>query len=136
MKRLALLACLMFGGALSAQEAPHLIRVDSLDHSHERAGYPLEISRFAQPNVNPKHRGGWFGGGSFFSFGRSRGVQEGTWGSDYTGLRGTHPLRIFNNWTNGHELNGGSYINEGPVVPDVFARKPKTPETASPGGDH
>ena len=74
----------------------------AIDHSAERAGYPLTVSRVAIPSVTRFDNGGYIGGASLRNnnlCARGPGsaigpVYDGTFGTDYTGVR-QHMGRVF-----------------------------------------
>jgi hypothetical protein len=89
---------------------------DPPDEQH-RAGFPNEVSRFAQPSDTGRYTGGAIGGGAL-RLRKSDGPlpNEGTWGWDYTG--GVFQRRVFLGWWHGRRYQGGSgaYQTDGPRV--------------------
>ncbi len=61
-----------------------------IEHTHDRAGYPLSVSNHAELSNTPAYDGGYVGGGAAHG-GEGRGFDEGTWGWDYSG---THLTRL------------------------------------------
>jgi hypothetical protein len=90
-------------------------------HTHQRAGYPTEISCMAGPTNTPSYGGYWVGGGTAHG-GCGRGPAVGTWGRDYTGT--FLPRNVFLGWSYGRRYQGGtgSYGSEYPIhIPDPIA---------------
>jgi hypothetical protein len=96
----------------------------NLPHTHERAGYPLELSPLAKPGITPNYGVGTVGGSKLFK-GTGPTKDEGIFGWDYVGF-GRRPGRLFLNWARGSKVypahNG--YKTDGPHVPDVIAIHP------------
>jgi hypothetical protein len=90
-----------------------------IEHSHERAGYPLLLSPCAKPAATPAYVGYYVGGGAG-CMGCPRRVEEGTWGWDYQG----HwiPRHVGLLWSHGRLYQGGTgaYEPDGHPVPDVI----------------
>lgn len=95
-------------------------------HTHERAGTSKTISRWAVAGISSHETGGYIGGGKLIH-GEGRGVQDGTFGFDYT-FFGRRPGRIFLGWHNDSTKHQTPilprYAAEGPRVTDVFALQP------------
>lgn len=91
----------------------------SIEHTHHRAGHPLDVSHLAQPSNSPAYVGGYVGGGMALG-GDARFPEEGTWGWDYTGKH--LPRQVFLRWSHGRRNQGGtgSYRTDGPPVPDII----------------
>jgi len=138
MKRLAytaaaVLAGLLAGRSAAADEKPH-INGDDPCHTHERAGWPLIVSKCAVPNYPPSYFGYYVGGGcgdclpccrmcccKLLNHCRSREFDEGTYGWDYGGLPCLHP-RIVLCWGAKYQGGYGAYSPvRGPEVPDPIA---------------
>jgi hypothetical protein len=98
-------------------------------HTHERAGYPLEVSRLAAPGRTHAYTGGYVGGGRLAVFPRKpdgRDIhQDGTWGWDYVGP-GRRPGRVFLDWWHDRPKQPAPapYTTDGPHIPDVFTLRP------------
>lgn len=91
---------------------------------HQRAGNPLETSRWAVPSDNGGHVGYYVGGGCPHPR-KAEGptAEEGTWGWDY---QGWFPLRrVALGWWHGRRYQGGTgaYQTDGPKL------LPAVPET-------
>jgi hypothetical protein len=106
----------------------------AIDHSAERAGYPLTVSRMAIPSVTRFDNGGYLGGASLKNnnlCARGPGsaigpVYDGTFGTDYTGVR-QHMGRVFLAPSNDASVGRPAYlayVSEGRRVPDIFALRP------------
>ena len=105
-----------------------------IDHSAERAGYPLTVSKLAAPSVTRFDNVGYIGGASLKNnnlCARGPGsavgpVYDGTFATDYGGVR-AHLGRVFlapsSDVTVGRPIYLG-YVAEGRRVPDVFALRP------------
>jgi hypothetical protein len=91
----------------------------AIEHSHERAGYPLLIGPCAKPATTPAYVGYYVGGGGG-CLGCPRRVEEGTWGRDYQGH--LFPRHVGLLWNHGRRYQGGSgaYEPDGHPVPDVI----------------
>ena len=114
-----------------AERAP-VPRVN-IEHSAERAGYPLNVKRHAVPSVTRFDQGGYVGGGSLRNnslIARGPGsavgpTQDGTYGTDFGGFR-AHLGRVFlasSDSSYGHPAYL-SYRTDGPRIVDVFAIRP------------
>src|SRR5947209_15355788 len=69
------------------------------DHTHERAGYPLCISKWAVVGRTDKYAVGYVGGGCLgVCKGEPRRCDEGTFGWDYVGCHCWRPSRVFLQW--------------------------------------
>ena len=90
-----------------------------IEHTHERAGFPLAISGHAKPPNTPGYVGYYVGGGTG-CFGCPRRVEDGTWGRDYQG----HwiPRHVGLQWGHGRFYQGGigAYDTDGHPPPDVI----------------
>ncbi len=78
-----------------------------------RAGNPQCLAAHARPSNGPGDVGYYVGGGSAFH-GQPRGINEGTWGWDYSGI---HLERIVAlGWWHGQRYQGGTgqYKTDGP----------------------
>jgi len=115
-----------------AQRTPYPHR--PIEHSAERAGTPLTVSRFAAPSTTRFDNGGYIGGASIKNnnlCARGPGsaigpVYDGTFGTDYTGVR-QHMGRVFLAPSDDPSLGRPAYlayVSEGRRVPDVFALRP------------
>ena len=85
--------------------------------AHARAGWPLEVSRFARPSDIGRHTGYHLGGGcALLRKGDPRAPWEGTWGWDYIGSH--FQRRVILNWWHGRRYQGGpgAYQTDGPHV--------------------
>jgi hypothetical protein len=91
----------------------------AIDHTHERAGFPLLLSPCAKPANTPAYVGYYVGGGTG-CMGSPRRVEDGTWGRDYQG----HwiPRHVMLQWSHGRLYQGGigAYESDGHPVPDVI----------------
>jgi hypothetical protein len=91
----------------------------AIEHTHERAGNPLNLSPCAKPANTPAYVGYYVGGGTG-CMGCPRRVEEGTWGRDYQG----HwiPRHVGLQWSHGRLYQGGigAYDSDGHPVPDVI----------------
>ena len=98
-------------------------------HTHERAGQPQTVSRFATTDRTPAYSGGYVGGGRLAIVPRQpdgRTVPtDGTWGWDYTAF-GRRPGRVYLDWWHDRPRQPapGPYKTDGPHVPDVVAIRP------------
>jgi hypothetical protein len=93
----------------------------AIEHTHERAGYPLCISAHAKPTNTPDYVSDYVGGGKGRAHGgEPRRVEEGTWGRDYLGF--CPPRHVWLGWSHGRCYQGGTgaYETDGPFVPDVI----------------
>ena len=83
-----------------------------IDH-HHRSGHPETQSKYARPSLNRHYSFGYVGGGGAFR-GEPRYVNEGTWGSDYSGI--LLKKNIWLPWLHGHRepRHDGSYHTDGP----------------------
>jgi hypothetical protein len=94
-------------------------RFRDIEHTHERAGFPLLISHHAKPGNTPEYVSYYVGGGAG-CMGCARRVEEGTWGRDYQG----HwiPRHVGLLWSHGRLYQGGTgqYDPDGHPVPDVI----------------
>lgn len=82
-----------------------------------RAGYPLEISRFAHALDYSRMIGYYLGGGAAnFHKAEPRFADEGTWGLDYTGWH--FRRRVALGWWHGRRYQGGpgAYQTDGPKL--------------------
>ena len=106
----------------------------NIEHSAERAGYPLSVKPRAVPTTTRFDHGGYIGGASLRNnnlIARGPGsaigpVYDGTYGTDYTGFR-AHLGRVF--LAPSHDPSLGrpiylAYNSEGRRVTDVFALRP------------
>jgi hypothetical protein len=104
------------------------------EHSMQRAGYPLTVSRWAVPSVTRFDNGGYLGGASIKNnnlLARGPGsaigpVYDGTFGTDYTGVR-QHMGRVFLAPSDDASVGRPAYlayVSEGRRVPDIFALRP------------
>jgi hypothetical protein len=84
-----------------------------IEHSHERAGYPMCVSGHAKATNGPSYVGYYVGGGSACGDCPRR-VEEGTWGWDYEGVH--LPRRVWLSWSHGRRYQGGTgaYKTDGP----------------------
>jgi hypothetical protein len=115
-----------------AQRTPYPCR--PIDHSAERAGTPLTVSRLAAPSMTRSDGAGYIGGASIRNNNLSaRGpcsavgpIYDGTFGTDYTGVR-QHMGRVFlapsSDASVGRPIYLG-YVAEGRRVTDIFALRP------------
>jgi hypothetical protein len=142
MKRLACPAAVLTGllliGRVGAEE--YHIGQDDPCHTHEQAGYPLEVSKRARPSNTPSYGGYYVGGGCgkftvgccsswFCRGGRPPSPEEGTWGWDYFG-HPCFPKHIVLGWGAPYQGGYGSYnTDKGPEIPDPIAYK--LPECAA-----
>ena len=105
-----------------------------VEHTAERAGYPLGVSRMAQPTYGRYDHGGYLGGASLRNnnlLARGPGsavgpVYDGTYGTDYTGFR-EHLGRVFLAPSADPSLGRPIYLAyspEGRRLTDVFALRP------------
>jgi hypothetical protein len=106
----------------------------TIEHSAERAGYPLGVSRLSTPSVTRFDNGGYVGGASLRNnnlLARGPGsaigpVYDGTYATDYTGLR-AHLGRVFlapsDDPSRGRPIYL-AYRAEGHRIPDPFALRP------------
>jgi hypothetical protein len=126
----AVLTGLLLIGRVGAEEF-HLGKDDPC-HTHEQAGYPLEVSKLARPSDTGRYYGYYVGGGCgrfglgccgrLCKGGRGPAPDEGTWGWDYGGLI-VHPF-IALGWGAGYQGGYGSYnTDKGPEIPDPIAYK-------------
>lgn len=132
MRTLALVALLSaIGNTCSAEEKePFPARTTPwlfpAQHTHERTHTVNPVGNHAVPGKSQYESGGYIGGGKLVH-GEGRGVQDGTFGWDYTGL-GRRPGRIFLGWFNDSPKQGKPvlprYNSDGPRVTDVFALQP------------
>jgi hypothetical protein len=92
-------------------------------HTPTRAGFPLCLSRHAEPSVTHRY-GGYFVGGGSAHGGDPRGCGEGTWGWDTSSCL---PCRVRLGWSHGRRVQGGTgaYKVDGPEVPNVFNYRPR-----------
>jgi hypothetical protein len=89
------------------------------EHTHGRAGCPLQVAWYAVPSDRPQYVGYYVGGGSAIG-GTHRGCDEGTWGWDYQGRFLPHRVLLY--WSHWRYQGGvGAYRSEGPPVPDLPA---------------
>jgi hypothetical protein len=127
----AVLTGLLMVGRAAAQEDAYPLGKDDPCHTHERAGYPLEVSKCASPSNGPRYFGYYIGGGCgrfgigccgrLCKGGRPPAPDEGTWGWDYGGLPHTHPFLVLG-WGAPYQGGYGSYnTDKGPEVPDPIA---------------
>jgi hypothetical protein len=90
-----------------------------IPHTHDRAGWPLNISAHAHPTRTPAYIGYYVGGGATHG-GCDRRAEDGTWGRDYQG----HwiPRHVWLGWYHGSRQQSGTgyYKTDGPFVPDVI----------------
>ena len=96
-------------------------------HTHERAGNPQCVAKWAMPGRTPKYDVGYVGGGCLGRKGEPRTPDEGVFGWDYVAC-GWYPGRVFLNWCHwchcGKQAKPGPYKVDGPHVPDIFAIHP------------
>lgn len=90
-----------------------------IEHTHARAGFPLQISPHAKPTYTPSYISSYVGGGAACR-GEPRRVEEGTWGRDYMGS--CIPRNVWLRWSHGRLYQGGtgSYEPDGHPVPDLI----------------
>ncbi len=94
-------------------------RVSAEEHSHCRAGCPLQVACYARPSDTPQYIGYYVGGGSALG-GTHRDCDEGTWGWDYHGCFLPHRVILYwNHWR--YQGGTGAYYTEGHPVPDLPA---------------
>jgi len=96
------------------------------EHTMERAGNPLCISKCAKPGRTCKYDVGYVGGGCLGGHGECRNECDGTFGWDYVGCLCHKPARVFLNWCHCKECQPprGPYKTDGPHVPDIFSLHP------------
>jgi len=107
-------------------------------HTHERAGYPTEISCLAHPD-EPRNRTGYYVGGGCPCKGTGPTTNEGTWGWDYVGNCAFHPKVVLNWCRCRHQGGVGAYKTDGPRVPDVvpiLKEAAKGPQCHKKSGEH
>jgi hypothetical protein len=110
-------------------------------HTHERAGYPRQVSKRAKPGRTHAYTGGYVGGGMLAIFPRKPDGREvrydGTWGWDYVGF-GRRPGRVFLDWWHDRpkQPQPGPYKTDGPHVPDVIALHPIQRLVEGKHGEH
>ncbi len=98
-------------------------------HTHERAGNPQAVSRWAVASRSSNHAGGAVGGGkpSWFASRRDGDIAptEGTWGWDFVGL-GRRPGRVFLGWWQGrpHEPAAAPYRTDAAHYFDPLTVRP------------
>ena len=90
-----------------------------IEHTHERAGFPLAISPCARPGATPDYVGYYVGGGTG-CMGCTRRAEDGTWGRDYRGI--WLPRHVGLKWSHGRLYQGGTgaYDSDGHPIPDVI----------------
>ena len=91
----------------------------AIEHTHARAGFPLDVSNHAKPTNTPGYVG-YYVGGTLAKGGDGRFREEGTWGWDYVG---THlPRNVGLGWGHGRKYQDGTgaYEPDGHPVPDVI----------------
>jgi hypothetical protein len=105
-----------------------------VEHSAERAGYPLSVSKIAISSVTRFDHGGYIGGGSLWKNNRvahgpataTGPVSTGVFGTDYAGVR-AHLGRVFlapsTDPARGRPISF-AYLAEGPRLPDPLALRP------------
>ncbi len=105
-----------------------------VEHTAQRAGFPLSVHNHAVPSVTRFDYGGYIGGATVKNnnlFARGPGsatgpVQDGVFGTDYAGVR-SNLGRLFlapsDDPSRGRDFARG-YSPEGPRVTDVFALRP------------
>ena len=139
---LAGLALVSLSPAARADDRPLLQRIAEraplprtpVEHTADRAGYPLSVSRHAVPTYTRYDHGGYVGGASLRNnnlLARGPGsavgpVYDGTYGTDYTGFR-AHLGRVFLAPSADPSLGRPIYLaysSEGRRLTDVFALRP------------
>jgi hypothetical protein len=124
MRARLVLAALVFSltvGVVRAGQPP----CSTVDHTHERAGYPQCVAWYAIPGRTAKDTVGYVGGGCLPIFrGEGRCPSDGIFGWDYVGC-GWYPGRVFLSWCHCAKTPlPGPYKTDGPHVPDVFSVHP------------
>ncbi|QEL16955.1 hypothetical protein [Limnoglobus roseus] len=130
MRTIAAMFLVALGGSAFAEEkepfpartTPFLIPAV---HTHEALGTAKPLGRFATAGIERNESGGYIGGSKLVR-GEGRGVQDGTFGWDYTGF-GRRPGRFFLGWYNDSPKQSAflpKYNSEGPRVTDVVALQP------------
>lgn len=89
------------------------------EHTHCRAGCPLQVACYAVPSETANYVGYYVGGGSAIG-GTHRCCDEGTWGWDYRGCLLPHRVILYWNYWR-YQGGTGAYRNEGHPVPDLPA---------------
>lgn len=83
-------------------------------HTMARAGWPQEVSRWAQPSDTGSYIGYTVGGGSPFRNGYAPAPDAGTWGWDYQGWCFARNV-VLRWWPQPrYQGGGGAYKTEGP----------------------
>jgi hypothetical protein len=107
----------LLGAGLTVWFGKGLVRAE--EHTHCRAGCPLEVACYARPSDTPQYIGYYVGGGSALG-GTHRCCDEGTWGWDYHGWFLPHRVILYwNHWR--YQGGTGAYYTEGHPVPDLPA---------------
>jgi hypothetical protein len=93
-----------------------------IEHTHDRAGHPLEIAPHAVLSNEPTGLGYQVGGGST-CHGDPRFRDDGTWGWDDGGCL---PRRVLLGWSHGRRYQGGtgSYNPDGLACPNIATCRP------------
>ena len=121
---------LLWQGASRADDDPTHRFPSTAVHTHERAGYPLEVRKHAVPAESRFSTGGYVGGGRLAIFPRKPdgrvGNTDGTWGWDSVGF-GRRPGRIYLDWWHDRPqqpATGPYRTDGGPHVPDPIGAHP------------
>ncbi len=105
-----------------------------VDHTMQRAGYPLSVNRLAAPSLMRNELGGYVGGGSLKNnpllargpMSATGPLQTGTYGTDFGGFR-QRLSRVFlapsNDPSRGYPISW-NYRAEGPRLTDIGTLRP------------